>query len=239
MSIFYQIKKLYKKIYKYANVNFIQNNVCFKNSTTKRFVTASASINFTGETENKKQSINNKLKSVIKKYINSPEKLIQYIKLLGIKVYKINNAEKILESLQEEEGFILPQTGIKSLLLNNLISLYTQKRLSVELSSPPMFIFNKNNTEIYTIIRALHKYYGFKYNLPGYDEKSQKIYKKIYKGKNSEAEINSCSINDILACREALARDLESINFALEFSVENECAKKALKKIKENNSASI
>ena len=239
MSIIYNINKLYGILLNIIGKRLKWNNLSFKNSTTKRIISSGASVNFTQETENKKQEINEKLKPIIKKYINSPEKLINFIKVSGIKVYRINNAEKILLKADEEEGFILPCKGIKALVLNNLISLNTEKSVNVKFSSPAMFIFDKNNVEIYTVIRALHKYYGFKNNLPGFDENSQKIYKKIYKGGNSTSLINSCSINDIFACREALARDLESINFAIEFSVENERAKKALKKIKEDNSANI
>ena len=70
--------------------------------------------------------------------------------------------------------------------------------------------------------------------MPGYDYKSQTVFKKVYnKRKSSASPFASCSIQDMYACKEAIARDIESINFTIELSVEYENAKKALKKMKE------
>ena len=104
-----------------------------------------------------------------------------------------------------------------------------------------MFIFNVGTTEIYTIARALHKYYGFKSDLPGFDYKSQETFKKVYQNSKYKnvTPFATCTVQDMYACKEAIARDLESIRFTIDLSVEYERSKKALNKLKETNSTKI
>ncbi len=215
-------------------------NIYFKSSTTKHSMNSCCTLKFSTETEKKKKEINDKLKVLIKKYINNPEKLMQYMQLKGLKVYKIRNADKILKKFGEEEGFITPLKGIKALCLNLIIGFLYESKFKLCITTKPMFIFNIDSTEIYTIARALHKFYGFKHNLPGFDYESQEIFKKAYSNRNNHSVLlNEASIKNLYACKEALARDLESINFTIELSVEYENSKKALEKIKQTDSASI
>ena len=107
---------------------------------------------------------------------------------------------------------------------------------SFGLTTKEMIVLDSSPVEIYTVARALYKYYGFKKNLPGYDYKSQETFKKVYSSKKAgTSALDSCSMKDILACKEALARDVESIKFTVELSHEYESAKKALKKLKESS----
>lgn len=206
----------------------------FRSSTTKHSITECCSLKFSVKTEELKEEIYKELKTKIKKYINTPEKLLQYLKLKGINIYKLKNASNILAKLGEEEGFITPLKGFKAIVLNIILN----KKLGF--STKEMMIFDSDKTEVYTIARALYKFSGFKKNLPGYDYKSQEIFKKIYsKRNNTSSALENCSIKDILACKEALARDMESIKFTVELSMEYENAKKALMKLKETNSANI
>ena len=234
MRFFYNILKILIKNKKHSE------SVFFKSSTTKCSINSSCTLNFSSETEKKKTEINNKLKPIIKKYINHPEKLLQYMQLEGMKVYKFDNAAKILEKLGEEEGFLTPLKGFKAFILNLIIGFSFEGKLKISFTTKEMFIFNIDNTEIYTIARALHKYYGYKENLPGFDYKSQEIFKKVYNSRKSQTSpLDKCTIKDIYSCKEALARDLESINFTIDLSVEYERSKKALDKLVNENSTSV
>ena len=211
-------------------------------STTKHVMGANYTLNFSTETEKKKKEINEKLKVTVLKYINTPEKLLQLMELKGLKVYKIRQADKIFEKLGEEEGFLTPLKGYKALAINFIIGILYEGKIKIGFSTKEMFIFKAGETEIYTIARALHKYYGYKHNLPGFDYKSQEIFKRVYKRIHSHQSspfANCNSIKDMYACKEAIARDLESINFTIQLSVENECAKKALVKLQSTKSANI
>ena len=144
-------------------------------STTKHSMNAGCTLKFSVETEKKKKEINEELKALVTKYINTPEKLIKYMELKGCRVYKIRNANKFLPKIGEEEGFLTPLKGIKAIIINMLIGFVYEGKLKINFSTKEMFIFNIGEIEIYTIARALHKYYGYKNNLPGYDYKSQEI----------------------------------------------------------------
>ena len=214
----------------------------FNLSGNKHGINSACTLKLSSETENKKKQINENLKNLIKKYIDSPEKLIQYIKLHGIKVYKIKNASILLSKIGEEEGFLTPLKGWKALLINLVIGILVEEKFNFKLSTKEMFIFNNGETEIYTIARALHKYYGFKNKLPGFDYKSQEIFKKVYGSVHNKQKnvLTDCiSLKDMYACKEALARDLESINFTISLSVEYERAKKALGILQSTKSTNI
>lgn len=218
----------------------LSESVFYKNSTTKCSMNSSCTLNLSSETEKKKTEINNKLKPIIKKYINHPEKLLQYMQLEGMKVYKFNNAGKILAKLGEEEGFLTPLKGFKAFIINLIIGFSFEGKLRISFTTKEMFIFNIDNTEIYTIARALHKYYGYKEKLPGFDYKSQEIFKKAYNSRRKAiSPLDKCTIKEMYACKEALARDLESINFTIDLSVEHERSKKALDKLVNENSTNI
>ncbi len=228
-------------LYKYLKKKS-SSNVLYNISTTKHSMGAGCTLKFSAETEKKKKEINERLKELIKKYINTPEKLIRYMELKGCRVYKIRNANKLLPKIGEEEGFLTPLKGYKALIINFVIGLVYEGKFVLNFNTKEMFIFNIGEVEIYTIARALHKYYGYKNNLPGFDYKSQEIFKKVYSNihnNNSSPFSNMRSLKDMFACKEALARDLESINFTIELSVEHERAKKALNILKVNNSANI
>ena len=230
------IEYLLKKLYKNP-----ETSVYCKNSTTKHSMTASCTLKLSAQTELKKKEINEKLKNIMKKYIDSPEKLIQYLQLKGNKVYRIKNANKILSKFGEEEGFLTPLKGKKAFVLNLILGILCDGRLNISFETTPMFIFDSGKTEIYTIARALYKHQGYKNNLPGYDYKSQEIFKKVYQKNNANCSspFENCTIKEMFSCKEAIARDLESINFTVSLALEYQQSKKALAKIIETNSAKV
>lgn len=236
MDFFNKLKNIFTIKYKeFILRNYkkqLKSNVTYKNSTTKRLMNNCCSMEISSETELKKNDIKMQVKDIVKQYFSSPEMLIQHIKSQGQNVYKINKAEKILSFFGEEEGFITPLKGFKALLMAIVIALLSNEKISIGFNTKEMFVFDTNNTEIYTVARALFKSTGFKNNLPGYDYKSQEIFKKIYSKRNSSSPFTGCSIDEMYAVKDAMARDMESINFTVEISVEYENSKKAAKKLK-------
>lgn len=204
----------------------LKTSAFFKNSTTKHSMNHCCTLKMSTKTEEIKKEISQELKAKIKKYIKTPEKLVQYLQLKGVEVYKLKNAEKILSYIGEEEGFIVPTKGFRALALNFILG----NKLSFRTNA--MVVFEERKVEIYTLIRALYKFYGYDRKLPGYDYASQEVFKRIYANKGS---LENCSMKDIFACKEALARDMESIKFTVELSTEYDNAKKALAKLKESS----
>lgn len=218
---------------KFKNKCASAQEIC-RNGALKYSVTAECTLELSCNIEAKKNNIEQKLKSLLKKYINSPEKLIQYIKMKGIAFAQINNADGVLAFFGLEDGFIMPSKGVKTLLISSILSILSNGEIKAGFSMPAMIILNKKGVEIYTIARALYKYYGYKSSLPGYDIYSQYMFNKIYgagKTKYRASLINSASLKEVFACRSAIARDLESINFVINLSDEYSKAKKLLKKL--------
>ncbi len=231
-------KKIINKTAKYI-INILLpkgrklSGVYYENSTTKHAMNEGCTLEFSLETEKLKDEIKIEAKEIVKKYFKAPEKLIQYIRTKGINVYRIKNAEKMLRVIGEEEGFITPKKGINALFLNIILG---KKPF---LTTSELFIFDEKSTEIYTIARAYYKYCGYTKKLPGYDYESQAVFKKLYAKRHQSSPFSNNTIDDLYSCKEALSRDMESINFAIELSREIENSKKALKKIKETDSANI
>ena len=231
------IWKFIKKIFdKRNNIN----QILYKNSTTKHVINASCNLKLSTQTEALKAKINAEVKAIVIKYINNPEELIKFAQNKGVKVYRIKNADKWLKKIGEEEGLLTPLKGIKALIINLAASISGDEKINVSLKSREMMIFDSAELEIYTIARALYKYYSYKNNMPGYDYKTQEIFKNIYNsaGKSSNP-LSKCTIKDMYACKEAISRDLESINFTAEISREYENAKKVLKQIQLSQSATV
>ena len=86
------------------------------------------------------------------------------------------------------------------------------------------------------MLHQFHKWYGFKKNLPGYDEKAQKLFKENL---NTMTDGSDLTIDEILALKDAIARDAQAAEFVIQLAKESEGAKNALGKIKKDGSAEI
>lgn len=189
-------------------------------------------MEFSTELKQKREEIEKLVKDIVLRYFKSPEELINHMKNYDIPLYRVSFAEKILMKFQEEEGFIISLKGKNAFLLNNFLRILNNKGFQFTYRTGPLFVFDINNVEIYTLARALYKYYCYKNSLPGYDVRAQELYKLTSHRKNNI--FKGLSPNDILACKEAMTRDIESINFTISLSVEFENSKKAMKKISDD-----
>ena len=232
MDFINTIREIYKKITSFKLNKDVFKDVNYSNSTTRRSISSAATVDFSGETNKKIREIETDVKKIVKEYFNNPEELISFIKNLQVNVYRIANAEKILEKINEEEGFFIPLYGFRAFVISNIVSIITSKKPVFSIKTNAMFIFDVKNVEIYTVARALYKYYGYKNELPGYDIKSQELYKRTCKkGKKVNSAPTGLSIDKLFACQEALKRDMESIDFTINLAVEYENSKKAAQKI--------
>ena len=75
------------------------------------------------KTEKCKEKLDFDVKSVLKKYSNNPEKLLEYVQQSGTLVSKIKHAKFILALIGYEEGFIAPLKGLKAVYLTLVLTL--------------------------------------------------------------------------------------------------------------------
>lgn len=198
----------------------------YSNKTSKTILSSTEHMTLTLETEKNKELVRKNVEDIVKNCRNNPYKLLDYIIAAGTKVYKINNADKILSAIGENEGLICELKGIKALYLN----LFTTSKFS--LTFQPAFVMREGNIEPLYMLHQFYKWYSLKLNLPGFDYKTQENFKKYLKNVNDKT-LGNLSLEDTLALTEAVARDQEATDFALSFAQKTEGAKKVHKKMTE------
>ena len=197
----------------------------YKNKTSKTIIAGSEHMTLTSETEKNKALVRKNVEDILKTCENNPYKLLEYVEAAGTKVLRLNLADKVLQTIGEEEGFISELQGLKALYLN----LYTKSRLSFK--SKPIFIIRDGNGTIdpLFLIHHFYKWYAMKMNLPGFDYKSQQNFKLYLKDTNKD--MSTLSLEDMLNLQEAINRDQEATDFCLELTQRTEGAKKVHKKM--------
>ena len=210
----------------------------YTNSTSKTHINASETLTLTTETEKILETMDAELKNIVKSCLTNPDKLLDFVKEQGTPVYKMKNADKILAKIKEEEGFITPLNGRKALYLNFMIGLLVEKKLKFSFETREMFVLRDLDINIYFMLHQFHMWYGFKKNLPGYDMKAQELFKDNLE-EMSDDDVKEMSIEEILALKEAIARDSEAADFVINLAKESSGAKKALEKMKKDGGANI
>ena len=173
--------------------------------------------------EDKRNKFENELNSILKQNDYEPEKLLDYIQKQGTCVYYIDNA-KILNPIEENEGFIYPQKGPKALYL----SLLTKKKL--QLKTDEMFIISSVIINKFYFIYHLYNWYMYKHQVSGMNSDSITMLNKYLFGVKEE-DINKLQLADIYKLKDAIKQDKSSIEFVLRLCRDLEGAKKAFEKI--------
>lgn len=233
MNIFQQIiyyflekqeKALSKKLSKH-----LKNSS--SNKTTKTIVSKDVTVTFNAETEKSKELVKKNVTDIISSCNNDPTKLLNFIESKGTKVIKIDNADKILAVIKEEEGLITELEGIEALYIN----IITNSGFS--LKSKPMFIMRNGQIDPYYMAHQFYKWYALNMGLPGFDFISQKIF-KISLNSNSTV-FSNLNLDEMTGLKEAIARDQEATSFALELAKSKEGSKNVIDKIKNDGGANI
>ena len=86
------------------------------------------------------------------------------------------------------------------------------------------------------MLHQFHKWCAFKKDLPGFDEKSQALFKENL---NKMSDGKDLSVEEIIALKEAIARDAQAAEFVIQLAKESDGVKNALNKIKNDGSAEI
>ena len=205
-------------------------------SSTKTHVDVSETMVLSSETEKILETMDAEVKNIVKACLTNPQKLLEYIQEHGTAVYKIPHADKILAKIKEEEGFIVPLKGWKAFYLNFFVNLLSHKKPVFSTKSDEMFVLRDMEINVYYILHQFHKWYGFKKNLPGYDEMAQELFKENLEHMSDTKEM---SIDEILALKDAIARDAQAADFVINLAKESAGAKKALDKMKNDGGAEI
>ena len=89
----------------------------------------------------------------------------------------------------------------------------------------------------YYMVHQFYKWYALYMGLPGFDFMSQKLFKLSL---NSDGSIfSNLNLDEMTGLREAIARDREATEFALELAKAQEGGKNVIDKLKNEGSANI
>ena len=219
-----QEKALSKKLSKHLKISS-------SNKTSKTIVSKDVTVTFNAETEKSKELVKKNVTDIIKSCNNDPAKLLAFVESKGTKVIKIDNADKVLSIIKEEEGLITELEGIEALYIN----IITNSGFSFR--SKPMFIMRNGQIDPYYMAHQFYKWYALNMGLPGFDFMSQKIF-KISLNSNG-AVFSNLNLDEMTGLKEAIARDQEATSFALELAKSKEGSKNVIDKIKNDGGANI
>jgi len=221
------LRKNLKRTLKYSSAS----------SMSKTGFSKSDSLKLTSQTEKNKEKLDFNVKSLLKKYANDPEKLLEFISKKGTHVCRINHTRVLLGIIGYEEGFIGPLKGFKAFYLSLMLTVLGQQ-VGLAFKTKPMFVLSKQPVDSYNMIQQFHKWYAMKLNLPGFDSEAQQNFQKFL-GNTKDEDIKALSIDEILGLKEAIARDVEAINFVVELAKSTDGSRQAMGKITAGEGASI
>jgi len=201
----------------------------YSNSTSKKVFGQAASLELNSLTNKNKDKLQNDVNTILKKYQNDPEKLLEFVQRSGTKVYKIKFADKILKLINHEAGFISEICGLSGLFLNIIIPVLTKEPIKLSLKTEPMFVLRDLPLDNYFTIQQFHKWYAMKLKLPGFNPEAQNNFQKFLN--SDDKDISLLSVEEILDLKEAIARDVEAINFIVDLAKSTAGSKNALQKM--------
>lgn len=233
-NIFKEIKYFFLSIKEKNLKEKLKNTTkrSYTNKTGKKIIGKAADLTINGETLKLIEDVKNNVDAIVKKTECNPDELLEYVKVSKTNVYKINNADKFLNLIKEEEGFICEKQGLEALYL----SIITGN--GFKFKTEPMFILRDGVIDKFYMLHHFYRWYSYKAGLSGFEYEVQKTFKKFLYD-DSEKFIKSLSMDMIMSLKEAIARDQEATSFVLNYTKEIEGSKKVIDKIKNDGGANV
>lgn len=195
------------------------------NSTSKTVLSKGVTMTLNSETKKNKELVLKNVSDIVASCNSDISKLLAYIETKGTKIVRLDNADKILAVIKEEEGLITSLEGIEALYINIITN------SGISFKSKPMFIMRNGQIDPYYMAHQFYKWYALQMKLPGFDFMSQKIF-KIYLNSDG-AILSNLTLDEMTGLKEAIARDQEATSFALDLAKQKEGSKKVLEKMQE------
>ncbi|MDD3012213.1 MAG: hypothetical protein PHC34_00735 [Candidatus Gastranaerophilales bacterium] len=206
---------------------------------SKTYLTANDTLQLNSSVKLSAENIGKTAKTIMKQYINNPDDLLKLIESKGTRVIRAKHIEKLLRLTGEYDSFILPSKGLKALFLIIGINLLSKTKMKLALSTPAMFVLEDKPVNIYLIAHQFHHWMSYIEKMPGYEENTVNNFKNIWNHEFGSKDIDKLCVQEILALKDAIARDIEAINFVKEITNEYIASKTSSDKLKNGQSQSI
>lgn len=232
MSLLKKIIMFFLNLQEKHLTNSLKKTIGAKSSSKRKsFYSDGCFMSLDSIAESEKNKIEEELALILKSSNYNPKEVLEYIRKHGTEVLYIENS-KSLNSIGENEGFIYPQKGAKALYL----SLLTHKK--IKFRTQEMFVLTKGEINTYYFIYHFYNWYAFKHNISGMDTDSQDLLKKFLFS-STEEDFSKLQLTDIYKLKDAIKQDKSAIEFVFKLCRQYEGSKQALKKLKDNGSASL
>ena len=211
----------------------------FSSKTSAKFFTSNDSLSIDAKQTFIKEEINAEARLILKEAVENPEILVNFIKLKGTRVIKSRYMKPVLFLFREQIGFLPPMKGFKALALNILLNIISRAKLNIENKTPELFVLDDKPVNIYFLSHQFHLWLSYINELPGFDEATRENFKNIWDSNLDSMEVGKLSIEEIVALKDAMARDMEALKFVKEMTREFVGQKQSLDKIKKDGSTNI
>ena len=204
----------------------------FVNGTTKHVLGVGSDLTINAQTQQLVEQVRQNVADIVKKTACDANALLDYVKVSKTPVYKIKNADKLLNLINECEGLIYEKRGIEGLYL----SIITGQ--GFKFKTEPMFILRDGIIDNYSMLYHFYNWYSMKSGLAGFDYEVQENFKKMIIS-DTDSFIKRLNLHQTIALKEAIARDKEATDFVLEYSKSKDGTKNVLDKLQKEGSANI
>lgn len=178
------------------------------------------SIRLVGNKRKKIEEINNDAGSMIKQYLHDVSGLLDFIERRGTKVIRKTHADKVLILFGFLEGFIYPLKGYKAKLLTLSLKIIGAWDEPIASETKGMFIFGPEEPPIGYMVHQIHHWLSYHNGLPGYTEQTMQNFQRIFDPSFGVDDVKRMSREEIVALREAIARDKEALDFVQKMAEE-------------------
>lgn len=121
--------------------------------------------------------------------------------------------------------------GLRALFLSSMINLLSSDKVKTGFKTEGMFVMRNETLNVYFLAHQFHHWMSYTQGLPGYDSETSDIFKCLWSPEFSSNDIDTMSIEQIFSLKEAIARDLEAIEFVKNMCREVVGAKKSVNKL--------
>ncbi len=174
------------------------------------------------ETRQQVNQVAESAREAIQSFYTEPHRLAEFIESQGTPVYILPGGpipQIVLKTLGLEPGFILPDQSPQFRALQKLLERYTPLGSTVKPDSQDfqhgVFVIPKGLFTMGFLSHQLHHWLAFRSGMDGYCPKARRLYKRFWNDQQGKIgrEVYKMDVEDILALKAAIARDLEALQF--------------------------
>lgn len=175
------------------------------------------------ETRKQAKAISESARDAVKAFYRSPDSLASFIERHQTPVYMLKGrliCGLVLAVLGFEPGFIPPTEGRRYRILERLLRMYNRKA-HCEFTHG-VFVLTQPLFTVGFISHQLHHWLAFRSGMAGYNDRSQQLYHKFWNEQNGiiGQEVYHMKVEDMVALKAAINRDLEALLFLKEVANE-------------------